>query len=170
MLLPNSLNSIRFPIYRIRKHSKMWNDNNVIHIDTFKGSYILDNRNLPGNFLNRRRSLKGKEAYPLYKPIMTHRQLILDKKHESGHYVDSTGGMFTYNRSRFVPLTYRDILNKEYVDNEIIITAKDLPCKFIVPNTHRNVMGKYLGVLELDGGYMLYNLLKDKRKNSRVKI
>ena len=165
----HSPNQITFPVYRLRQYHEIKTDGKVIYINTYKGSYILDNKNIEGKFVQRRRKITSRKVYPLYNPIMTHRLLILDKNPNKS-YIDSTGALFAYKKTKFVPLCWYWIKDKKYIGNKIIITAEDIPCKFEVSSTHRNVQAKYIGLLHMEGGYILYNLLKEKRKNSRLKI
>jgi hypothetical protein len=129
----------------------------------------VDNKNLVGSYMQRRRNIKTGNVYPLYSPIVNHRQLVLDKN-PTKTYIDMNGYIFKYVKSRFVPLKYYYICHKEFYNNSIIYSLTGLFCKFIVKSTESSIEAKYLGLLSIDGGYMIYDLAKNRKKNTRVKI
>lgn len=166
-----NLENIQFPLYRIRKYVTLDQSDNIIRIGTVKNSYIVDNKNLKGNFIQRRMALKRQnKVYPLYSPLMTYRDLILDRKHETNIYIDSNGILFKHQRSRLVPIKYYYIIEKFYTNNKMIVSPQTLFCKFELPVTDYNIAAQYIGLIHIDGGYLFYNLTKNNQKNTRIKI
>lgn len=161
---------IQFPIYPIRQHFKIWEDSGITYINTFKNEYIIDNKNLSGNFVQRRRGIKQKPLYPLYNPLLTHRDLILDRHHKTKMYVDSSGKVFKYTREKFYPIKYHWIQDRAFVDNWMFLQLQTITPIIQVPLTSENVDHDYIGLIELDHGYIYYETSKFRKKNSRIKI
>jgi hypothetical protein len=64
---------INWPLYEIRKYKNLWEDNNVLYITTDSNlEYIIDNKNIVGNTLGKRRlGLPSKGLYKLKKICYT---------------------------------------------------------------------------------------------------
>lgn len=93
------------------------------------------------------------------------------KAAESGYYfIDSNGLIFTYNKTRNVPLVFHKILEVIPIKSGgAVLTIEGIPQRFKclnVPTTE-----KYAGLLKLSKlEYVLYGLYDNRLPNSRRKI
>ena len=63
-----NLFDIQFPIYSItRTYKRIWVEMNVTYIETESGIYVLDNKNVEGDSLGKRRLRITNDIYKLYK-------------------------------------------------------------------------------------------------------
>jgi len=163
------ITSLSYPVYKLRKYNSMEEVDKVLHIDTFFNSYILDNKNLKGDTLGQRR-LRMNEAtlYPLKNKINNPIGFI-GQKDSSGTYIDNSGKIFKYKKTLFVPLTYHTITSVDYLEGvgiNINVFGIDTP---IIVNK-RYVSEEFVGLLYWLGGYIVYELTNEIKKNTRIKI
>ena len=92
-----NLFDIHFPIYSITKtYRRIWSEMNVLYIETEYGIYVLDNKNIQGDTVGKRRLRIKNDIYALYKP----RKVLYDITHliKSKDYIfmDTNGLVFKY--------------------------------------------------------------------------
>lgn len=163
-------NDLVFPLYHIRKYTKLYDDEGITYIQLPEGTFLLDNKNLRGNSLGERRlrlepSLaENQKIYPLKKIFYTISDIILhDDKHKL--YIDSIGTLFTYTKRNRVPLIYRPV-------NQISILTGQLQCRcegifrdIIIPYIPTE-MPRYLGLLIYYDDYIFYSLESESKKDT----
>lgn len=158
-----------FPIYTITdNHKKIWEDMNVLYIDTISGTYMLDNRNVAGETLGKRR-LKLKNTENLYVPrkVCYNFEQVLHCKNKC--FIDNTGTVFKYIKTTFVPLKYHKVDYIERLEEGCIVHLKDVyyPQKFNCRKAHSI---EYVGLLHTKMGLILYENTDIKKKDTRRKI
>ena len=93
------LTDIKYPIFPLREHVKVENVDDVLYVHSLRGSWILDNKNLPGETLAIRRFRISNSLYPLNKAIFNLAQLINNKSRQQV-YIDKFGTFFKYRKSK----------------------------------------------------------------------
>ena len=162
------LKDIQFPVYAIGKNKrKIWAELNVVYIETDNGVYILDNKNLEGNTLGKRRiKIKSDNKYILRKVYYNIEQFLHSKY---STFIDNKGKIFNWEKSIFVPLKYHKVKKVIKYENECVIHLKDI--NFPQKLNCRLAYGiQYVGVLHTEEGYILYEYSYKLKKDSRRKI
>jgi len=168
MLSNRDFSDIEFPIFSITSsYKRIWDELNVKYIQTESGTYILDNMNLPGETLGERRlHIKTGLRYIPRKAYYNITQLI---KSNNKTYIDSTGCVFTYKKTRMVPLKYYKVMDVVSTEEGCTLLIKGINFK-IRMNCREAYNINYVGVLETDMGYILYDTSETKLKDTRRKI
>jgi hypothetical protein len=166
-----NLFKIIFPIYSItRTYKKIWVDINVTYIETDSGTYILDNKNVQGDTLGKRRLRIKNDVYKLYKPRKVIYNISQLLHSTDSVFIDTTGVVFKYKKTEMVPLKYHKV--------ESITEAKDGECILEIPKlnysyktTCRYAYGvKFIGLLHTKYGYIPYEFCEEKKDDARRKI
>lgn len=159
---------ISFPIFSITEdYKRIWEDMNVLYIETYSGVYILDNKNIEGDTLGKRRiKLNADNKYMPRRIYNTLAQMIRSNKK---HFIDNTGTIFKYKKTEFVPLKYHKIKSINRYEGECLVEVKDIyfPQKLNCRLAHSI---NYLGVLHTKFGYILYSFEEEFKKDTRRKI
>jgi len=161
------LNKITWPIYEIRKHRKIWEKNNVLYIETeFNIEYVLDNKNLKGNTLGMRRlrlkDIEGITIYNLKKVCFTMYDLLQCK---NKYFIDSAGILLNFNKKTRRNLIYKKVIDTDIQDNYVFAFCEDIFKPIKIPFIPY-IMPRYLGLLKIDGDYLLYELSETRKKNT----
>jgi len=156
---------MRWPLYEIGVHRKIWEEDNIIYIETlFNKTYTIDNKNLYGDTLGKRRIRLNKEDRYKLKKICYTLYEVFNAKGKT--FIDSNGIFYTFKKKKRASLVYRQV--------ELITTRADgsLLCKCVgifrpitVPFLPRH-MPKYLGLLVVERDYYLYDLSDSKKKDT----
>ena len=85
-------------------------------------------------------------------------------------FIDSSGKLFTYSKTKMVPLIFRRIINVEQHTSFALISAQDVPglhkCLY-APNQDQ----KYAGFLKVSSkSFVLYGFFEEQHKDTRRKI
>jgi hypothetical protein len=169
--MPSSkdLSDINFPIFTITPtYKRIWDEFNVKYIETASGIYILDNMNLSGKTLGERRlHIKSGLRYIPRTAYYNITQLI---KSKNKTYIDNTGCVFTYKKTRNVPLKYYKVMDVVNMDEEgCILLIKGINFK-LRTNCREAYDIKYIGLLITDTGYILYDTSNIQKKDTTRKI
>lgn len=160
------LHDIQFPIYPIKSnYHKIWEDHNITWIETDTGKYVLDNKNLDGDTLGKRR-LKINNLM-LYRPRGVFTSVAQLVKCRSKTYIDTTGKVFHYKKSSYVPLKYYKIKEVIPTDEGCILVTEKSSVRLNCREAYRY---NYVGFLETTDGDILYEFTDHYKKNSRRKI
>ena len=162
------LANIKFPVYAISNTArKIWEEFNVTYIETENGIYIIDNKNIEGNTLGKRRlKLKNVEKYKFRRTYFTIEQFLHSKYIT---FIDDTGKLFKWKKSKYVPLKFYKIKKIIKTENECIIIPEKINfslkinCRLAHFNTH-------IGLLHTDMGLILYELTDKCKKDTWRKI
>ena len=163
------LKNIKFPVYSIGGHSKIWSENNVLFLESESGIiYKMDNKNLPFDTLGKRRlRISKKERYRFTGTYFTIAQLVKSNKKL---FIDNEGKLINYKKNRRVNLIYREIIKKKLVEGKgILLYVKGISVPFLVSNFIYNGEA-YLGLLNISDGYLIYELSEERKPDSWRKI
>lgn len=163
------LTQTTFPVYEIRKHNYIQQDGNLTYVVDGSGKHILDNKNLSGTTLGLRRlKITDQEnLYKLGKTFFTVLELIKFKKYNST-FVDSRGKTFSYLKRKYVKVRYYEIIGHTEVEAEgNVIFLRKLNQPFLISKSYTNLIGKWAGVLNLQGGQVIYEII-DKCEPEKV--
>ena len=163
-----NLFDIKFPIYSITtSYKKIWKDMNVLYIETPYGTYVLDNKNLPGDTVGKRRlQIKNSDIYRPRRVYYNIEQLLHSK---DKIYLDSLGRCFKYQKTEMVPLKYHKIRNIKRLETGECVLELDIyfPQKVNCRLAHSI---EYVGVLHTNYGHILYSFEEEYKKDTRRKI
>jgi len=163
-----SFSDIEFPIFTITaSYKRIWDEFGVKYIETESGTYILDNKHMEGDTLGERRlRIKNGLRYTPRKVYYNITQLI---KSNNKTYIDNTGSVFTYRKTRNVPLKYYRVMDVVHMDAGCILLIKNINFKLRVSCKDAYAI-KYIGLLCTDTGYILYDTSDEKKKDTTRKI
>lgn len=154
-----------WPIYEIKSHKKLWEDNNVLYIITDSNiEYVIDNKNISADTLGKRRILmKDTKLYKLKKVCFT----LFDVFHcKSKLFIDSKGKLVKLNKKVRRELVYKKVLNTKIVNtNKVLCTCQDIFKPIEIPFIPIK-MPRYLGLLKVYGDYYLYELSDEHKKTT----
>ena len=156
------LTNIKFPIFIIGTYKRIWKEDNILYIESTSDIiYKLDNSNLPYDTLGKRRlHIPKKERYRFTNTFFTIGQLIKSGKKL---FIDNTGKLIKYRKDRRVNLIYREIKKTKFVEGKgVLCYIKNISVPILISNYIYNDE-KFIGLLSIDDGYLLYEL-SDYRK------
>jgi hypothetical protein len=170
------LSEINFPVYYLGKEAPMQHEG--VSFYTFvedddssapKLIYnILDDKNLPGDTLAKRRLelLKsGVRIHKLKTAIFFVNDMLKITKGTTW-FIDAYGKIFEYRKTVRVPLIFRPISKIiKMPKGGCIVEAEGLPFRFKTLLTPV-VEQKWVGLLKVNHGYMLYGLYSKPLKNT----
>lgn len=171
-----NLSNVSFPIYYLGKEKPEEVNGILFYIRVDDNGeyvyYIIDDKNLPGNTIGKRRLQidENVKKFSLRKAIFYIQDLI-KITHSLTWFVDNNGKLFSYKKSKVVPLIFKRIL--KVIPNRVggaILEIEGLPTRFktlhIPPVEH-----KYAGMLKLSPlSYILYGTYDRKYKDTTRKI
>ncbi len=163
-----NLANIEFPLYTITMNYKnIWEEFNILYIETPSGIYILDNKNLDGNTVGKRRlKINNSKKYMPRSTISTVAQLI---KSNNSTFIDNTGIVFKYKKTKLVPLKYYAAKEVIKLNDYCIVILKGID--YPIKTNCRDAYGiEYVGLLHTNMGYILYEFSDERRKDTRRKI
>jgi len=168
MPLNKNFSDIEFPIFTLTpNYKRIWDEFNVKYIETPSGIYILDNMNLNGRTLGERRlKIKTGLRYSPRKVYYNIAQLI---KSNNKTYIDNTGCVFTYRKTRMVPLKYFKVMDVISTEEGCTLLIKGINYK-LRTNCREAYNIKYVGLLIVDNNYILYDVSNIPLKDTRRKI
>jgi hypothetical protein len=159
---------IIFPVFAITPgYRRVWEDMNILYIETNSGIYTLDNKNIRGDTVGSRRlKIKNSELYIPRKVYYNIGQMLHSKYRD---FMDTSGRYFKWKKSISIPLRYHKVSNISNFKDECIIHLKDIffPQKV---NCRLASALKCVGVLHTQWGYVLYEFSDTLKKNTYRKI
>lgn len=170
-----NLNNISFPVYKLLEQPPIIERgvafylNKRIDQEVFK-KRIIDDKNLPGKTLSRRRlAIPESDLYKIKHAIYFLGDLVKLAK-STTWFIDSNGMLFQYKKTQFVPLVCRRIVNVfpgpstgKILEVEGISTR--FKTLFSPPVSH-----SYCLLLKISNSYVLYGTCEKKHKDTRRKI
>lgn len=168
------VNNITWPLYHIRTYREVWREGGILYLLTDWNRYIVDNTNLSGDTLGKRRIqlkttfLEDDKIYPL-KDIFYSLGDILKHKHQSKLYIDSKGKLINWKKKHRRDLLYRKVINIEVHSNTLLCYCENIFKPIVVPYIPV-IMPKYLGLVKIHGDYQLYELSCESKKDTWRKI
>lgn len=158
-----------YPVYPIRPAEYVRKEGTKLLIRDKYGDSCIDDTSLPGDTLGTRRLRMAKKGkYPLNKAFNSVRDII---KYNAKAYrwIDSRGTLFVYNKTRYVPLVYKPVDYIKYIEGVGSVVKGVGTCPFTL-NFPVDPDMKFIGVLEYDGGHILWDLSFINKKNTRILI
>jgi hypothetical protein len=166
-----NLFELSFPLYSItRSYKRIWREMNVLYIETDSGIYILDNKNLAGDTVGKRRLQIKTDYYKVYVPrkVVYNVMQLLHSKEKV--FMDTDGIIFKYKKTEYFSLRYHKV--------DSVIESKDGNCILEIPKIDfsyktscRNAYGiLYVGILHTKYGHIPYDFSEVKKKDTRRKI
>ena len=160
---------INFPIFSLTKsHKRVWEDMNVLYIETPSGVYIVDNKNIDGDTIGKRRAKMNADNKYIPRKVYYNISQLLHSKDK--HFVDNFGTPFKYEKTEFVPLKFHKVIDtKRLEDGDCVVYLEDIyfPQKLNCRLAHSI---QYVGVLHTKMGYILYKFSEEKEADTRRKI
>ena len=161
---------IKFPIFSITKsHKRIWEEMNVLYVETLSGTYVLDNKNIDEDTLGKRRvRMQSKDKYIPRKVYYTLAQMIRSK---DKYFIDNTGRAFKYEKRDFVPLKYHRVLDVRRDENsgECIVELEGINFPQLLSCKLAHSIS-YVGVLHTKYGYILYSFEEEYKGDTKRKI
>ena len=162
-----NLNEINFPVYRLGTNAPSVEDNIIYYF--FGKMEVVDDKNLPGDTLSSRRlKIPEKEKFKLKLAIFYIADLIKLSGPEIW-FIDSSGKLFQYKKSRFCKLVSKKITNVIRCTGYSLIEVQGVLQRFICLYPPRPEE-KYASLLVMDKSYMLYGFSQECHGTTRRKI
>lgn len=163
------LSEITFPIHRIRANLGIREESKITYVTNMSNEeQILDNKNLLGDTLGKRRLRIRSDIYPLYYTISNVETLI---KHPNHTFIDDLGKIFKYEKTHILgTIEYKPIervLNEEGRYPIFWVKGIDYPFK---TGNYKSLRNLYAGILSYRGGHLLYELSKEMKPSRRMRI
>lgn len=158
-----TLKNVTFPAYLL--HSSNWDLRDGM---LFLDNQVLDDRNMPGDTLGKRRlQTPFRGLYQIKKAVMSPVGIV---KQSNQAYIDNLGKIFIYEKTRMVPLKYHKIRKVELKETYSLVWIMGFNFSFKVPRPPKSEY-TWAGVLHVDGfPWLLYEYSKEKLKDTQRKI
>ncbi len=168
------ITDVVWPIYFIGQHDEIYTEYNVTYVVNKGRTFTLDNKNLSGNTLGKRRlKLKREDLYKFKKTLFIFSELIEFtrlKKVADRKFCDSKGNIFLYKKSKYVPLKCFPIQSLKNYETYKLIHVKGLTQSFNLPNNYYNPSYQYLNILDFGKYFVLYDLSTEYSENTWRKV
>ena len=168
-----SIFNLEFPVFKMGQFEKIeTNSLGLVKVTTYRNEYVVDDTNSKEPNYFRRRIKLREEGYNMYHLKIradTVEELI---KYKTGtHFIDKSGYIFRYTKGKkFFKLESHPIVKRAFdPDRGTILYLYDIPHPILYPHRIPAYI-KFAGLLEIDGGHMLYNLTKQQFITTRRKI
>lgn len=166
------ISEITFPVYVVGTRDPIIKDGVSLFLkeqehedgsySTF--AYIIDDKNVPGETLGRRRlniKIRGDQLKKLGKAIFFVGDLIKISR-SNVWYIDSKGKLFKYKKSTAYTVEYYEVEKVIPVPaGGSIIAVKGLPCRFKVLGNYYIDPPKYAAIIRNKGSMYIYGLLNE---------
>ena len=159
----NTSNKITFPVFPLISSNYIVADG-LVTID----GLLVDDRNMEGESLGRRRLMTPYEnLFPLKRSV---NNLVGIIKRSKSFYIDSTGLIFAYEKTKWVRLKYRKIAKIVPKDKASLLFIHRWKSSFIIPRPPPDEV-RYVGILHLhEEPWLLYDYATTQLKDTRRKI
>lgn len=172
------ISDIRWPIYAISKDHTVYEDMNVTYIEHGGEESILDNKNLAGDTIGKRRLRIAREKlYHLKRTLFMFSELIeytRPRTIDDRKFVDTNGIVFNYIKSNTRKLIWRKIKSVEHFKSYVLLKVQGLTDTFELPVNYwkrfKDEETVYLGLLNLEKYYVIYDIDIELRKDTWRKI
>lgn len=157
------IEDINFPVFNLPNGNWQLLDGLL-----FLDGLVLDDKNMPGDSLGKRRLQTPHEnIFTLKKSLNSHIGLI---KSRDKHFIDSTGAPFIYEKTKMCPIKYHSIRGVERKGVASLLYLNGVKKKFIIPRPPPPDCG-WAGVIYIyNMPWMLYDYSSERLKDSRKKV
>lgn len=159
---------IQFPIFPVALNfERIWTEDNITKIETASGVYVLDNKNIQGDTLGKRRLRINNSKLYIPRGVVHSIGQLIRSKYKT--YIDNTGEVFKYIKHTTVPLKYHKVDRIIETEHGCVLHFKDIHNPIIL--SCRNAHGiEYVGLLHTNIGYILYEYSETIKANTWRKI
>jgi hypothetical protein len=158
-----SLDRIDFPVFKLPSDNWSVSDG-LLYVD----GNLIDDRNMPGKTLGMRRIQTPLPIAKLNRSINSIVGIV--KNRGNATYIDSTGHIFTYEKTQMCDLKYHKITKVARKDHGSSIHVFGVQAGFAVPRPPEPDM-EWAGILYFHGlPWKLYEFSENRKKNKKVKI
>jgi len=159
-----------FPLYPLNGPEEILKRGTDLYCEDGDGNFwYLDDKSCSGSTLGARRIQMASRGYNLFRlrnPLLSYQEL-LSKDYKK--FIDAKGDVFTYTKTKFVPLVSHKIKRVVPHVDGFVISLEGVHCKFISQSApYRHL--KFAQVLHVDRGFILYGFSESKLAESRKKI
>ena len=161
-----SITDFRFPVFRIRNHIKIVEEDRITTVESRFGVWVLDNKNLEGANMGERRLRMRSMPYPLKNPINTVEELI--KSDLACKFVDYDGKVFRYKKSKFYKIITKPCIIEKVKGFKYKIKMGSKTIMYY--SLHDITEYKYCVVILADGGYLVYTFSEQMLPDTRRKL
>lgn len=169
------LSKIKFPIYQLSKSAPILKRPPYSYIFQ-RGAYrLLDDSSKEGNLgVRRLKYLSDEKIVPKHTlarintPIFRYSD-IFQVLNRSNKFIDSSGRIFEYNKTTFYKIKYFKITKFAEIPTGYYIDVPTIHVRFYL-NRIPALEDKYAGIIEIDRGYILYELSEHYMPDRRVKL
>ncbi len=159
---------ITFPVFKIEKEPEQQNDSSLTDGLLLWNGQVIDDRNMPGDTLGQRRLQSPfTNLVPLRNCYLDHLGLI---KSPEAMYIDTTGKIFVYKKTKFMKLVYYKIKRVDRKETHSLLWVQGIKRPFTIPRPPHPAM-QWVGLLHLGPlPWFLYEYSETRKKDSRRKI
>ena len=164
---------IKFPIWKLRRFTRMDNKLDTIYITTAYNTYIIDDKSLKGDLAKRRYQLLSMPIlndyplYPLKEKLNLLRQMV---KYPTGTYfIDSDGLIFKYKKSsRLNWVECKKIKSWNKVDNRTVFYVDKQRMPYVTDLELDYI--PYASIMYTETGPLIYDFTTEYHKPYKRKI
>jgi hypothetical protein len=155
---------INFPVFCIKEYEKIIQEDKIIYIEIDEIKKIVDNKFLSGETLGERRlKIPKDKRYGLKFSYLNYHQLL---KSKCKLFIDNKGNLIKYKKHYRATLTYHKIVKVKQVEHiGYILYMEDINIPMEVMTTAYNYQN-YVGLLQYNNGYLIYEFCDIKKKTS----
>lgn len=157
------ISKVKFPVYIL--DSSNWHEQDGL---LFIDNRLLDDKNMPGNTLGKRRlQTPFRELHPLKASLGSLLGIIKQTKKT---FIDTEGTPFIYEKTENCSLKYYKIRKIEQKESASVLWVKGLSFPFKIPRPPINGL-QWAGILHRKGiPWMLYEYSDCKKSDTRRKV
>jgi len=158
------LADLTFPLFILPETSDIEEIDGILFAD----GKCLDDKNTPGSTLGRRRlRTPYPNIFPLNKAVHDIPSLL---KSSAKRFINEKGQVFSYEKSRMVPLKYHLIKKVQNKESASLVWIEDINFPFEVPRPPDSDM-LWAGILyEKSYPWLLYEFSEQMKKDTKRKI
>lgn len=172
-MLSLDVKRIVFPIFPIKPSARIFEKNNIIYAETYRGTQIVDNRNLiPRTLGERRLRLIGEQLYHLRPAIYSIQELLYyyAKKHTK-IFIDSVGIMYKCVPEKFYSIKYYKILRVLPIEGSgCLLSLEGISTTIPYPSYQEAIENNYAELIRYNLGYLIKDLTLEIGNRRRVKL
>lgn len=160
--------NFQLPVYEVRAFLSIEKENGKTFIQTIYKKYILDDRNYPGDYGDRRIQLfmdkdKPLPLYPLRKRISTIPQLLNSK---ATHFITEQGELVTYKKSRYYNIVCKRVMSCTRIYNgKYHCYVAGVAHPFITSQPY-----EFLSLIEFKNSLMLFDVHLEQPEKIRYRV
>lgn len=161
---------INYPAFALRRSYEVEDIDGIIYVNTFRGRYVLDDRNLESNnFLERRVLMLTREyecsIYPLKfkcENVIQVNRVYRDKKYSK--FIDAIGRISVYTPKELVKVTWKKCKSVRSADGMFYASlVPGEPYHFVTKEPYN-----YLAIISYKGGRHIYDMSNTKPEKEEV--